>query len=248
MKPSAFVATLAAALTLTVSGSALAQGAVSPLYLRVDAGYAWSKDAEIRDNGVVPGSFLICGNAPCTSPGSLNDIGDSYVIGAGVGYRVAPNIRAELAVAYRGGFELDEGDVVAPTPTTFQGKIRSWNAMLNGYYDFDFGAPWKPYVMAGIGAARNKFKTISGTNPSSVTLPAFFSNFQLAGDSETSFAWQLGLGVGYAISAGRTLEFGYRYVDLGDLKIPAQVVSNAPAYAGAKGELKSHEITLGFRF
>jgi opacity protein-like surface antigen len=48
-----------------------------------------------------------------------------------------------------------------------------------------------------------------------------------------------------------TLEFGYRYVDLGELKIPAQTVIFNPGpveYAGAKGELKSHELTIGFRF
>jgi opacity protein-like surface antigen len=246
MKPSAFAATLAAALTLAVSGSALAQGAASPLYLRIDAGYAWSKDAKIRDNG----QWLICANEPCDAPSTLNDIGDSYVIGAGVGYQVNPNIRTELALAYRGGFELDEPDSGVP-PTTFRGKIRSVSAMLNGYYDFDVGGPWKPYVMAGIGVARNKVKTINATNPAAATLPALFSNFQLAGETDTGFAWQLGLGVGYTISPGRTLEFGYRYADLGDLKIPAQVVAFNPgpvSYAGAKGELRTHELTLGFRF
>ena len=246
MKRSALVAMLAAALTSAVSLNASAQSTSPPLYLRIDVGYAWSRDAEIRDNG----QWLICGNEPCDTPSTLNDIGNSYVIGAGVGYRVNPNIRTELALAYRGGFELDEPDAGVP-PTTFKGKIQSWTAMLHGYYDFDVGGPLKPYVMAGIGVARNKVKTISATNPAAATLPALFSNFQLVGDSDTSFAWMLGAGVGYAVTSGLTLELGYRYVDLGDLKIPAQTVSFNPgpvSYAGAKGELQSHEITLGFRF
>ena len=216
------------------------------MYLRIDAGYAWSRDAEIRDNG----QWVICANLPCDAPSSLNDVGGSLVIGAGVGYRVAPNIRTELALAYRGGFELDEPDSGVP-PTTFKSEIRSWNAMLNGYYDFELGGPWKPYVTAGIGVARNEVKTINATNPAAATQPALFSNFQLVGETETSFAWQIGFGVGYAVKPGMTLEFGYRYVDLGDLKIPAQTVIFNPGpveYAGAKGELKSHELTIGFRF
>lgn len=242
---SAFVAMLAGGLTCAVSGTS-AQG-TSPLYLRVDAGYSWSKDAEIRDK--VPG--LICADAVCNTPnGTLNNIGDSYVIGAGVGYRVNPNIRGEIALGYRGGFELDEADAGAP-PTTFRGKIRSWSAMLNGYYDFDVGGPWKPYVMAGVGLARNKVKTISATNPAAATQPALFSNFQLGGDTDTSFAWQLGLGVGYAVSGAMTLELGYRYADLGNLEIPAQVVTfnTGPIpHAGNSGKLKTHELTLGIRF
>jgi opacity protein-like surface antigen len=249
MNRSAFVAMLAAGLTSAVSDSAFAQATSSPLYLRADVGYAWSRDADIRDNASTPGSFFICGNGACDTPGALNDIGDSYVLGAGVGYRVTPNIRTELALAYRGGFELDEPDAGAP-PTTFKGGIRSWSAMLHGYYDFDVGGPWKPYVMAGIGVARNKVKTIDATNPAAATLPALFSNFPLTGSSDTNFAWTLGAGVGYAVGRG-TLELGYRYVDLGDLKIPAQTVTFNPGpvpYPGAKGELQSHEITLGFRF
>jgi opacity protein-like surface antigen len=241
---------LAASLT-GMSAGAFAQGTSSPLYLRAEVGYAWSKDADLRDDATTPGSFLICGNAPCTTPGTLNDIGDSYVLGAGVGYRVTPNIRGELAVGYRGGFELDEADAVAPTPTTFTGKIRSWTAMLNGYYDFSAAGPWKPYVTGGIGVARNKVKTISATNPSAATLPALFSNYQLVGDSDTSFAWTIGAGVGYAVGPKVTLELGYRYVDLGDLKVPSQTVSfntGPVSYPGAKGELRTHEITLGFRF
>jgi opacity protein-like surface antigen len=250
MKRSAYVAMLAASLMAGTAASAFAQRAPSPLYLRADIGYSWSKDADIRDQSSTPGSFLICGNGPCDTPGSLNDIGDSYVIGAGVGYRVAPNIRTDLALAYRGGFDLDQSDAGAP-PTTFRGKIRSWALMLNGYYDFDAGGPWKPYVTGGIGVARNKVKTISATNPAAATLPALFSNFQLAGDTDTSFAWTLGAGVGYTVSPGMTLEVGYRYVDLGDLKIPSQTVQFNPgpiSYPGAKGELKSHEVTVGFRF
>ena len=76
-------------------------------------------------------------------------------------------------------------------------------------------------MTAGIGVARNEVKTIDATNPAAATQPALFSNFQLVGETETSFAWQIGFGVGYAVKPGMTLEFGYRYVDLGDLKFPA---------------------------
>jgi opacity protein-like surface antigen len=250
MKRSAFLAMLNAGLATAVSAGAFAQGAPSPFYLRAEVGYSWSKDADIRDAGSTPGSFLFCGNGPCSAPGPLNDIGDSYVIGAGVGYRVAPNIRTELALAYRGDFDLDQSDAGAP-PTTFRGKIRSWSLMLNGYYDFEVGGPWKPYVAAGLGVARNEVKTISATNPAAATLPALFSNFQLEGDTDTGFAWTLGAGVGYAVTPRMTLELGYRFVDLGDLKIPSQTVlfnTGPQSYPGAKGELKSHEVTLGFRF
>jgi opacity protein-like surface antigen len=247
MKTKIVVSMLLTGASLATTGVALAaQGPTPGPYFRAEIGHSWSRDAEIRDNNfaTVP---VICGNVLCTVPGRLDDIGDSWVFGAGVGYRVNPNIRAELALGYRSGFELDQSDPQAP-PSTFRGEIRNWNVMLNGYYDIDFGQPWKPYVGAGIGYARNKLRTITVTNPSvpGVVVP-------IAGDTDSGLAWSLGVGVGYALPNGMTLDVGYRYIDLGDLKVPALPVSvpsigPAAPYAGAEGKLRAHELVLSLRF
>ena len=218
---------------------------LSAPYFRVEVGYAWGTDADLRDNGL----GLICGNPPCNAQGTLNDTGNSYVLGAAIGYRVHPKVRAELALGYRGGFELDDADAHVP-PTSFRGDIRSLSVMLNGYYDFDAAGPWKPFLSAGLGYARNKLRTVSATNPGAGT--GNLANFSLAGDTEDSFAWSVGFGASYSYGNSVTLEIAYRYVDLGNIKIPAQTVNfigfGPQAYGGAKGDLASHEVTIGLRF
>ena len=242
MKPNIVVSMLLTGASLAATGLVLAaQGPAPGPYFRAEIGHSWSRDAEIRDNNfaTLP---VICGNPLCTGPGSLDDVGDSWVFGAGVGYRVNPNIRAELALGYRRGFELDDTDAQAP-PSTFRGEIRNWTLMLNGYYDIDFGQPWKPYVGAGIGYARNELRTIAVTNP---TLPGLV--VPVTGGTDSGLAWSLGVGVGYTLPNRMTLDIGYRYVDLGDLEISAQPVSlpgmAAAPYAGAEGKLRAHELVL----
>jgi opacity protein-like surface antigen len=245
------VLALIAGAALNAAGAASAQVMSKALsagpYFRVEAGYAWGRDAELRDENSSLG--VICGNAACSVPGKLNDIGNSSVFGAAIGYRVHPKIRAELALGYRPGFELDDADAHAP-PTSFKADIRSLNVMLNGYYDFDAAGPWKPFVSAGVGYARNKLKTIAATNPGAGT--ANLANFSMAGDTEGSFAWSLGVGASYAYTNRVSLELAYRYVDLGNIKVPPQTINfigfGPSQYGGAKGDLSAHEVVLGLRF
>jgi opacity protein-like surface antigen len=239
---------LSAGLALaTVEGTSaqVMSNVLSSTYFRVEAGYALGADADVRENG--PG--LICGNPACNTTGSLNDVGNSYVLGAAIGYRVHPKIRTELAVGYRGGFQLDDADAHVP-PTSFKGDIRSWTLMLNGYYDFGAAGPWKPFLSAGLGYARNELRTVSATNAGAGT--GNLANFSLAGDTESGFAWSVGAGASYSYGNKVTLEVAYRYVDLGNIRIPAQTVSlpgfGAQSYGGAKGDLSSHEFLVGLRF
>lgn len=244
------VLTLVAGAASIAAGDATAQVMSKVLssapYFRVEAGYAWGTNADLRDQSA---AGVICGNAACTVPGKLNEIGNSAVVGAAIGYRVQPRIRAELAVGHRGGFELDDADAHSP-PTSFKGDIRSWNVMLNGYYDFDAAGPWKPFISAGIGYARNKVSSITATNPGAGT--GNLANFVLNGDTEGGFAWSLGVGASYAYSNRMSLELAYRYVDLGNIKVPAQTVNfvgfGPQSYGGAKGDLTAHEVVLGLRF
>jgi opacity protein-like surface antigen len=241
----ALIAGAALAVAEGASAQMMSQSLSSP-YFRVEAGYAFARDAELRDNG---GSGIICGNANCSAPGQLNDVGNSAMIGAAVGYRVHPKVRAELAAGYRGGFELDDADAHSP-PTSFKGDIRSWNVMLNAYYDFEAAGPWKPFVSAGVGYAKNKLRTISATNPGAGT--GNLANFSLSGDTEGGFAWSLGVGAAYAYTNRLTLDVAYRYVDLGNIKVPAQTINfigfGPSPYGGAKGDLAMHELVVGLRF
>jgi opacity protein-like surface antigen len=225
------------ALAFSAAGAAQAQ-----LYFRGDLGASISTNANFGDND--PNNFLICGNAPCTVPGRFSDFGNTLVLDAGIGSRLSPNARIEAMVGYR-GYELRAFDSGVPS-TEFRANITSVNAMANAYYDFE-GRGWKPYLGLGIGTAQNKIDSLRFDDGFS-----FFGS--TPGGTHSNFAWSFMAGAGIPLSYETTLDFGYRYIDLGKVEIPAGgpvTVAGAvtpPPYGGATGNLRAHEFTIGVRF
>jgi opacity protein-like surface antigen len=239
-KNRALLALAAGALLVSASSAVQAQ-----LYWRADLGYSWSRNADIKDKNF-PLDQGICGNAACTVPGTLKDVGDSAILGGGVGWRINPNVRVDGTLAYRGWYDLNENDAAN---TKYTADVKSWNLMANAYYDFALA--WgKPYVGAGIGWARNKVDSIKATNPvvPGVTITA-------PGGSKSGFAWALMAGVGVPLNPTMTLDVGVRYAALGKLETNAGgltasglVVGPAGTYSGATGHLRAWELTVGLRF
>jgi opacity protein-like surface antigen len=76
--------------------------------------------------------------------------------------------------------------------------------MANTWYDIDVGHKVRPYVGGGVGWARmhgdvQLVETINCCTTTSNT------------DSNSGFAWQLGLGVNYEVMPAVDLGIGYRY-------------------------------------
>ncbi len=219
------------ALLLAAAGVAQAQ-----LYGRVDIGASFSTGADIQDNNFAADS-VICGNAACTTPGQIKDVGNSYLLSGGVGWRFTPNLRADGTISYRGSYRINE---TMPDATTIQAYVTSWDIMANGYYDF--ALTWgKPYVGVGIGWASNRVNDV------------FVSNFGIKhGGTSSGFAWSVKGGVGVPISPALTLDLSVGYTDLGKLQIdPGSVAvsgTTVGTYAGANGKLRAWELTVGLRF
>jgi len=99
--------------------------------------------------------------------------------------------------------------------------------MANGYYDFDTGSHWKPYVGAGIGISR-----------------AHIREFSFFGESEgddTVFAFQAMAGVGYEIFSSTTIFAGYKYFGTSEISV-------TDANGTAQGNINFHSIEIGFRY
>jgi opacity protein-like surface antigen len=221
------------------------------VYWRLDTGYAWAADANLKDKnpGSVAGTY-ICGgpllSGACNDPpGELNDIGQAWIVGVGVGYRFGPRFRADATLGYRSGFKLDDVD---KAPSSYTAHITSYNVMVNGYVDFPLQRSTRlvPYVGAGVGYASNKIDDI--TNPNLPPLPPGVST--LPGGTKGDVAWQLSLGVGIEVTGKLTLDIGYRYLDSGKLETSSGNVTGffAGPYNGATGKLRSHELQVGIRF
>jgi opacity protein-like surface antigen len=130
---------------------------------------------------------------------------DAAALGLGIGYKFNNWLRADITADY-----------AFRTEFTGLPNARFWNAttLVNGYVDL--GTWWgvTPYVGAGVGASYNHLDV-------------------LAGDSQWSFAWAGMLGAAYHLSQNLSVDFGYRYVDLGS-------VNNL--------DFTAHEFRVGFRY
>jgi opacity protein-like surface antigen len=76
---------------------------------------------------------------------------------------------------------------------------------------------------------------------------------QTPSGTSSGLAWQLAAGVGIAVTSNLTLDVGYRYVDLGSIKVDQgryNYVNFTPNTDtnGLKGDLRTHELALGLRY
>jgi len=156
--------------------------------------------------------------------GSEKEKFDDNVLGGSFAYGVkAGDVRAELELNIRDKAEktnTDDGE-------SWKNSLENNSVMLNAYYDIDTGTKFTPYVGAGIGMARLKGKVAEADGSIS--------------KSETSFAWQVGAGVTYAMTDNVSLDAGYRYTDSGDVTIKED-------WGKAKFDSTSHEFLLGARY
>lgn len=211
-----------ALLSLLGGSAAYAADTTSPVYLRLDTGGSFSTN--------VGGNL---GNV---------DAGSSAIIGAGLGYRFSPNIRADVTLGYRPGYQVKDNVSVSGVPVKGSGDVDSFDAMANVYYDIGTYGVFTPYVGAGLGLASNTTGTTEGTIAG---IPVTVS-----GNTQTSFAWQLGLGTAVDLSSGWALDVGYRYFNAGNFKTGTTVTGpgGSATIAGLSGTLHANELQVGLRY
>lgn len=206
-----------------------ARAAEGDWYASVYGGGMYLEDAHNRGNGN-PLNF-----------DSSAKIGQAYRAAVGV-YR-APQVRVEGEIGYRrasldklsftndGGLGAAAGMApLAAGSASASGHVTAISAMLNAYYDYDTGSAWRPYIDAGIGAARLSMKNVAA------------SGVPVVNAFDTVFAYQLGLGIGYEVTKSLTLALDYRYFTTLD-----------PTFKDAAGtsfnsEFTSHNLSLGIRY
>lgn len=164
----------------------------------------------------------------------LLDFDPGYFVAAQAGYdlgTVYPLIgrgRIELEVGFRGNavksVQFAEGSVAA------QGDINVLSVMVNAFGEAREFYPFIPYAGAGVGLAH---LSVDGLRVAGRTL---------ANDSDTVFAWQVGGGLGLALTRQVTLDLGYRYFSAlnPEFEDSLGLVSES--------EYNSHTVILGARY
>jgi len=140
-------------------------------------------------------------------------VDSGFVVNGAVGYDF-DGLRVEGAVGYQ------ENDY---TNDTLGASLLT--VMANGYYDFKTSGKIKPYVMAGLGIAHIKADDYPGS-------PAPWLD-------DSYFAWQLGAGIGYEVSANTTIDVGYRYLKPEGIEC---------AFHATDVSWESHNILVGIRY
>jgi opacity protein-like surface antigen len=118
-----------------------------------------------------------------------------------VGYHDSKELRYEAEFFFDDGLKAQK---VSLSRVGLTVKVKTLGALINGYYDFPNRTKFTPYASAGLGWLQNK---ISETRTGS----AKFNGMGSA--TRSSFAWQLGAGVSYAVSKNVAIDLGYRYLD-----------------------------------
>jgi opacity protein-like surface antigen len=221
----------------------LALGAeVSGFYLRGDIGFSNQSVERLSNSldalGTIEKVNLAFAGAPFA--------------GGGVGYRFNQWFRSDITGEYRSaaaftGLERyrDASLPLGYGTDEYTASKRGLNLLLNGYVDIGNWYGLKPFVGAGVGAARITLENFKDANVVTQGLAYAKSG------SKTNLAWALHAGVGYEVSPSFTVELAYRYLDLGDGR--TGTVYN---YAGQCGSCEamifknvdSHDVKLGLRW
>lgn len=155
-------------------------------------------------------------------PGAF-DSNDGTVYGIGLGYHIDKNLRLEARISYRDAdFADTQFGTGARNGEEYQavGDIESTTYTLEVFYDFVSDSNFKPYVKAGLGVARNEFATklggagVAAFDAFDGTVDGFYDLY--ADQSDTNFAWNIGVGASYEIQPGVALFAEYQYISLGD--------------------------------
>jgi opacity protein-like surface antigen len=250
-KPSLFLAAAIAAITLPGAASAQTYVGASAGVTKPDA----SKNKG-RFTGTVPATTvapIYPAIAPDTDLAWKTRFDKGYNISGVIGHRFTGGFRLEGEFNFSrsgvkrhrgltvGGTDVDavdasvltRGTTVGSTVGTVLdsgiGKQRSFGAFANGYYDFNSGGNFQPFVGAGVGVQRTKFDY----RP---------SNIDVGEGSDTNLAWQVMAGATYKVSPSFEVYGQYNYRNAGKTKLELDLV---PADLNAKS--RQSILSLGVR-
>lgn len=140
-----------------------------------------------------------------------------YAVGGALGYKMGMG-RIEAEIGYKSA-DADKLSAYGYSVNATDGeKLTLLSLMANGYIDLDTSPTVKPYLVGGIGMA-------------TITLEDNWDD-----QDDTVFAYQVGLGVGFALNDKMTLDLGYRYMGTAD-----------PNFNGVDATYASHNVLAGLR-
>lgn len=213
-------------------------------YLRGDVGVGINQMSSLRST--LQPTNALGGGAPAITT-AYSDLGDSGIIGIGLGYQFNNWFRADATLEYRSSAAYRKGvtyTAFCANPfclDDYTANVASSVFMLNGYVDLGTWAGVTPYVGAGVGMAYHRMKGLTDIG----------AGLGYASDSsKTNFAWALMAGLGYNVTQNLKIDMGYRYINMGTFTtnpIVCEVVA-ACYYEVQSYKHTAHDLRLGVRY
>lgn len=154
-------------------------------------------------------------------------IGDSALMGVGIGYQFNSWLRFDLTGEYRTGASIGGTDTYrfacpwtagsCTSGTTinrsnqWSGHVSSIVGLANAYVDLGTWNGLTPFVGAGVGVARNRVYGVTDYDPSDLGGGGYASE-----KTKTNLAWALHAGLAYDVTSTFKVELAYRYLNMGD--------------------------------
>jgi opacity protein-like surface antigen len=178
--------------------------------------------------GIHGGGLLVDDSDVSTSAGSATiEFDPGFAVGGIFGYKTAIGVRIEGEYTYRraGLDDACAGGTCLTSVGSADGHVDAHAIMANAWYEPRFGS-WRPYVGGGAGIGIVGYEA---------TLSALGVSASDDG-SDTVFAYQVGGGIGYELTANNIASVGYRYWATTD-----------PDFDGAEAEVATHAIMVEIR-
>lgn len=184
--------------------------------------------------------------------------------GLAIGYEFNDYFRADISAEYRMRTRYHGVDRTDSTSdpaavwdgtNTYTADKSEFLIMANGFLDMGTYYGITPYVGAGVGATYTMISNFVDTGYANIAAGPDAGVTNSLGyadhDAEWAFAWALHAGLGYEVNDRVTLDFGYRYLHLGDASTTDIIAfdgsNNNDNPMGFDG-ISSHDVTFGFRY
>jgi opacity protein-like surface antigen len=175
----------------------------------------------------------------------------SPLFGLGIGYYYNDWLRFDVTGEYRSKANFHGTQVITSDGGTitdeYSGSKSEWLFLLNAYVDLGTWNGFTPFVGAGIGTSRNTIHSFRDVCTVCAGGGVAFGD----DESKWNLAWALHAGVAYKVSTNFTVEFAYRYVNLGDAAsgdlytyLGGNAINNPMEFK----HLTSHDFKVGLRF
>ena len=196
-----------------------------------------SDDSRFYFEGEVGGSFADFDSGgwnPEPFKNTGDDSDESVITGVHLGAELFEYLRADIGFSHRGDLDFTTNSYAPPTPDYFyKTKIEDiYTLMFSIYLEPVHYKKFTPYIGAGVGSTWAKIST---------------NDTAIKGSSDqANFAWQAEAGIQYDLTQHLTLKLGYRYIDMGNIKVHLR--SEVTGEGDYRGELTANEVIFGVRY